>query len=85
LGYFDGMIVLLRASGLKIVIYVDDHPPPHVHVIGDGEARIRLVGANGRPQLMEAAGMKEGDLRKALQAVTQEQAMLLDAWREIHG
>ena len=79
------MIVLLRASGLRVVIYVDDHPPPHVHVIGDGEAKIRLVGADGRPEVIETYGMKIGDLRKALNAIEADQVLLLEAWRKIHG
>ncbi|MEO6015004.1 MAG: DUF4160 domain-containing protein [Devosia sp.] len=79
------MIVVLREAGLRIVIYVDDHPPPHVHVIGDGEARIRLVGPDGRPQVMEVDGMKVGDLRKALAAIENAQAMLLGEWSRIHG
>ena len=79
------MIVPLRAHGLRVVIYVDDHPPPHVHVLGDGEAKIRLVGADGRPELIESSGMKLGDVRKALEAVTEAQPMLLDEWSRIHG
>jgi hypothetical protein len=79
------MIVLLRAHGLRVVIYIDDHPPPHVHVLGDGEAKIRLVGADGRPELIESSRMKAGDVRKALAAVTEAQSMLLDEWSKIHG
>jgi hypothetical protein len=79
------MIVLLRAGGLKVVIYVDDHPPPHVHVLGDGEAKIRLVGSNGRPQVIESVGMKQGNLRRALLAVSEAQTMLLEEWTKIHG
>lgn len=79
------MIVLLRAGGFRVVIYVDDHPPPHVHVLGDGEIKIRLVGADGRPEIMDVSGMKAGDVRKALLAVTEAQSMLLDEWSKIHG
>jgi hypothetical protein len=80
------MITVLRAAGLRVVIYVDDHPPPHVHVIGDGEARIRLVGPDGRPQIMDGGNtMKIGDLRKALMAVAEAQSALLDEWTKLHG
>jgi hypothetical protein len=79
------MITILRASGLAVVIYRHDHEPPHVHVIGDGTARILLIGASGRPELVDVRGMKFGDAQKALRAVTEHQSMLLDEWRRIHG
>ena len=36
------MITVLRADGFRIVIFSDDHQPAHVHVFGDGEAKINL-------------------------------------------
>ena len=38
------MIVVHRAGGFRFVIYTSDHEPAHVHVIGDGHAKINLVG-----------------------------------------
>ena len=55
------MLTVLRASGLEFAIYVDDHPPPHVHVYGDGKAKIALVGRDGRPELLRASGFKGND------------------------
>ena len=45
------MVTIHRASGLRVVIYVDDHEPAHVHVFGDGAAKIDLAGASGEPVL----------------------------------
>jgi len=36
------MVTVLRQFGLRFVIYTADHEPPHVHVYGDGEARIDI-------------------------------------------
>jgi len=36
------MVTVLRAEGLRVVIYSNDHKPSHVHVFGDGEAKINL-------------------------------------------
>lgn len=49
------MVTVLRAHGLRVVIFVDDHQPAHVHVFGDGQAKINLLGADcwvqtGRPR-----------------------------------
>jgi hypothetical protein len=79
------MITVLRSAGLSVVIYAHDHEPPHVHVIGDGEAKILLVGNDGAPAVLDVWGMKEGDLRKALKAVSEAKAVLLEEWERIHG
>ncbi len=76
---------MLRAHGLRVVIFVNDHLPAHVHVIGDGEAKINLIGANGAPELVWADGMNHGDLRRAVRLVIEQQAFLLERWEEIHG
>lgn len=78
------MITILRAYGLRVVIYRDDHPPPHVHVIGDGEMKIELV-AGGTPRVIGTKRMKATDARKALQAVADNQDMLLQMWSKLHG
>jgi hypothetical protein len=78
------MITILRAYGLRVVIYRYDHPPPHVHVIGDGEMKIELV-ANGTPRVISTKRMRASDARKALQAVKEHQDALLQMWSELHG
>ena len=79
------MITVLRSHGLEFAIYIHDHPPPHVHVYGDGVAKIVLAGREGKPQVVYAKGMKDGDLRKALAVVEEHKRPLLDYWSEIHG
>lgn len=37
------MVTILRFRSFRVVIYANDHHPPHVHIIGPGtEARIAL-------------------------------------------
>ncbi|HKM64334.1 MAG TPA: DUF4160 domain-containing protein [Acidisphaera sp.] len=79
------MVTVLRASGLRVAIYLDDHRPPHVHVFGDGEAKIDLRGANGKPVLVWAIRMSRSELKRAVQLVTDQQGALLARWEEIHG
>lgn len=79
------MVTVYRAYGLRFVIFVDDHEPAHVHVFGDGEAKINLTGPEGRPELLSAAGMTRADIRKAMQTIEEQQMMLLERWSEIHG
>ena len=79
------MVTIFRGSGLQVVIVVDDHEPAHVHVFGDGQAKINLLGPNGEPELIWADGMKRTDVRRALQIVIEHKALFLRKWTEIHG
>lgn len=79
------MVTIHRAHGLRVIIFTDDHEPAHVHVFGDGQAKINLVGPNGNPSLVWAEGMKANDLRRAMRLVRDQQQQFLARWREIHG
>jgi hypothetical protein len=79
------MVTVLREQGLRIVIFLDDHEPAHVHVFGDGEAKINLVGTGGLPELVWAVGMKRTDIRRAMSLVLEQREILMNRWNEIHG
>lgn len=79
------MVTIHRAHGLRVIIFMDDHEPAHVHVFGDGQAKVNLVGPDGVPTLVRAEGMKANDLRRAMQLVSDQQEQFLARWREIHG
>jgi hypothetical protein len=79
------MVTVLRAQGIRIIIFVNDHEPAHVHAFGDGQAKINLRGAGGAPELVWADGMTRGEVRRAMKIVSENQEALLAKWREIHG
>ena len=79
------MVTVLRARGLRVVIFVNDHPPAHVHVFGDGEAKINLRGTDGAPELIWADNMARGEVRRAVGIVVEQQIFLLARWKDIHG
>jgi hypothetical protein len=79
------MVTVHREAGLRFIIFKDDHEPAHVHVVGDGKAKIIIVGAGGTPELDYNDGFKAGDLRKAMRIVAEQQAMLMERWKEHHG
>jgi len=79
------MVTVMRADGFRVVIYINDHLPRHVHVYGDGEAKINLVGADGAPDLVWAESMTRGEIRRAMRVVVERQAFLLQRWETIHG
>ncbi|MFN3549137.1 MAG: DUF4160 domain-containing protein [Mesorhizobium sp.] len=79
------MVTIFGAGGLRIVIFLDDHEPAHVHVFGDGHAKINLAGAGGRPELVACAGFKRNDIRRAMAIVSERRDEFLARRRDIHG
>ena len=75
------MVTLLRAAGMRFVIYKDDHEPAHLHVYGDGEARISIFDLT----VLSNRGMKKRDLAVALAIVHANQGMFIEHWGVIHG
>lgn len=79
------MVTVFRAQGLRVIIFVDDHLPAHVHDFGDGQAKINLRGADGAPELVWAEGMSRVEVRRAMRIVLEQQMLLLARWEDIHG
>jgi hypothetical protein len=79
------MVTVLRVDGLRVVIYVNDHVPAHVHVFGDGEAKINLVGAQRGPDLVWADNMTRGEVRRSVRVVAEQLVFLLQRWEDING
>jgi hypothetical protein len=75
------MVTVLRQYGMRLVIYTADHEPPHVHVVGDGEARIDILDL----KVITQGGMSDGDVRRAMDVVTANRQLFLDTWRQYHG
>jgi hypothetical protein len=79
------MVTVHHAFGFRFVMFVNDHDPPHVHVFGQGgEAKIDLL-ANGAAVLVWVRGMSRADQRRMLAEARSRHAILLNAWRTIHG
>ena len=60
------MPTVLRIGGLRVVIYPNDHPPAHVHVLGPGwVVVINLLGLEVR----EVINCSEYEARRALRLI----------------
>jgi hypothetical protein len=76
------MPTVLRSEGWRVVVYPNDHPPAHVHVIGPGwVVVVNLLG----PAVREAIGCTEPEARRVLRLVDDHRAALMEAWRHYHG
>jgi len=75
-----------RDRNLRIAIHSNDHPPPHVHVIGpDGEACIAIGDDTMAPEVWDFQGLAVREVITALRLIARHQTDLLNAWRKIHG
>ena len=76
------MPTIIKQDGFRIVIWPNDHLPPHVHVFkSDAEVKIELV----EPKVFNVEGkISNKDLVKALNLVIGHQVELLEKWKEIH-
>lgn len=80
------MPTVLRIDGLRFVIFLDDHQPEHVHVIGsDSEAVIWLHCPEGPPELRKSYRFKAAKLRRIMAIVEDNVMPLCAEWRRIHG
>ena len=76
------MPTIIKHDGFRIVIWPNDHMPPHVHVFKrDAEVKITLL----KPIVFNIEGkISNKDLVKALNLVIENQIELLERWKEIH-
>jgi hypothetical protein len=77
---------LINPSGWVILLHGHGSSPawnavPHVHVFGDGEARIDVLDLKDMTQ----GGMSDGDVRRAVEVIEASQQLFLDTWRTYHG
>lgn len=80
------MPTIIRVRGLRVIIYTNDHWPPHVHVIGPGrEAKIALGDEGRLPSVVTNAGLSRAQLAAMLVEINRNRDLLMQRWREIHG
>ena len=80
------MPTVLRLGALRVVVYPNDPPPPHVHIIGPaGQAVFNLGGEGERPSLRESFRFTTAELNRIAAALQAESRRLRTAWEQIHG
>lgn len=78
--------VLPVFKGWRVVIYPNDHRPPHVHVIGtEAHARFELLCDLGQVQLLSNIGFGLGQLRQIGTYLLNHLAHLCSEWERFHG
>lgn len=76
------MPTVLRAHGFRVAIYLDDHPPPHVHALkGSADVRILLDDC----KVDRVYGATRSEVEKLRRTVYRHREQLLTEWRRIHA
>ena len=81
------MPTVLGLGNVRVVIYSNDHPPPHVHAVkGDAaRAKFNLNCPDGPVELVEQEGFKLTEIRRIGVAIADDLAAICKTWSEIHG
>lgn len=81
------MPTVLTVRNIRVVIYSNDHPPPHVHAVGRGWARAKfeLNCPAGPVRLVEQVGFRPADVIEVGQAVAGRLEDICRQWSSIHG
>jgi hypothetical protein len=77
------VVTVLRADGVWVVIYLNDHQP--AHVFGSDEEKTNLLGADSAPDLVWADAMTRAEVRRAIRLAAGQQAYVLQQWEGMHG
>lgn len=76
------MPTILRLRGYAFRLHLNDHPPPHVHVVGpDGWALVEL----GTGRLIRHRGLARKDLVALIAIVFEHGELLREARHDLHA
>jgi len=76
----------LRFSGLRVVIFPNDHRPAHVHIDGGDRAAVFVLNCpDGPPELRENYGFQLRELKAVGRTLNDHLTELCARWSEIHG
>lgn len=69
-----------------MVVYPNDHRPPHVHVIGSVEhARFELRCGLKKVQMLSSIGLRLRQIQQIENYLLRHLGHLCDEWERIHG
>jgi Domain of unknown function (DUF4160) len=80
------MPTLFRVGSYRVVVFLNDHRPPHVHVIGAvGRAKFELGATPNDVALVESNGIRATSLRRIAAEIIERHQACLENWKKHHG
>ena len=82
-----GVPTVLTIRSVRVSIYSNDHPPPHVHAVRRDGARAKfgLNCPDGPVSLIEQAGFRIAEVAEIGSAIAAQLSDICTKWRVIHG
>jgi hypothetical protein len=79
--------MVARVRNVRVVLYANDHPPPHVHALrpGGAWARFALNCPDGPVTLMDQSGFRVAEITALGETVAADLAAICGTWRRYHG
>lgn len=80
------MPTLTKIGANRVMIRTNDHPPPHVHIVGpEAEAIFFLNCPAGPVKLRESYNFSQKELQEFEDILNQGIPTMCNKWGEIHG
>lgn len=80
------MPTLFRVGSYRVMVYLNDHSPAHVHAVGaGGHAKFALGATPDHVVLAEADGIPISSLRRIAAAIIDRHRECCEEWRKHHG
>jgi uncharacterized protein DUF4160 len=78
---------VLTIRNIRVTIYSNDHPPPHVHALkrGGALAKFALNCPSGPVILVDQSGFRPGEIAEIGNAVAADLPAMCEKWRAFHG
>jgi hypothetical protein len=76
----------VRFAGLRVVVYPNDHRPPHAHILGRGHEAVFVLNCpGGPPELRANYGFSLCELNDMLANLQQVIERICEVWSQFHG
>jgi len=75
------MPIVLRVGGFAFGIYLNDHPPAHVHVYYSGGSVVVELESE---RFRDVRGMSKADVNAAVRLARAHHAELIAKWKLLH-
>ena len=79
------MPTLFQRGEFRVILFVNDHPPPHVHVVDDGYAKVAIGRSARDVRLTDVRNIAPRTIRAIVKEIIVRRSTISDAWNSIHG